>query len=165
MNLASTCLIGAALLFGPCGLTPPAHAQGYVPASRGDAAVEYSREFYLNFGQRCDLQILFDHEFNTEPCPPPDAPWPPASRIHSDRRTDGLNGRFVSRNGYFGGCNSCFGVPKRPFRPFVRPSICNKHTSWIHTHARPRVQQSQRAGKLSLSACCGLCIMLVHQLI
>ena len=71
INLVPTCFIGAAMVFGPCGATPPAHAQGYVPASRGDAAVEYSREFYLNFGQRCDLQILFDHEFNTEPCPAP----------------------------------------------------------------------------------------------
>ena len=45
------------------------HAQGYVPASKGDAT--FTKQNHWNCGQRSDLDIDFYHHFGTEPCPTP----------------------------------------------------------------------------------------------
>ena len=49
--------------------TTTVHAQGYVPARKGDATV--INQNFWNPGQRSDLFIQFEHTFNTEPCPAP----------------------------------------------------------------------------------------------
>ena len=43
------------------------HAQGYEPAHPGDQTLDKFNPF--NTGQRSDLDIQFEHEFSTEPCP------------------------------------------------------------------------------------------------
>ena len=68
-NRLTACFIGAAMMFGACGMTPHTHAQGYQPARPGDASL--TNQNHHNFGQRIDLDIEFEYEFDTEPCPAP----------------------------------------------------------------------------------------------